>query len=94
MPSFASPKRAPILKVADLKMHFPVKEGILLRANKFNKAVDGISFEIQPGETLGLVGESGCGNQPSANASPDCTNLRLDPSSLKETTSPTSRVEL
>ena len=51
----------PILKVTDLKMHFPVKEGIFLRANKFNRAVDGISFEIQPGETLGLVGESGCG---------------------------------
>ena len=51
----------PILKVTDLKMHFPVKEGIFLRAKKFNKAVDGISFEIQPGETLGLVGESGCG---------------------------------
>ena len=51
----------PILKVKDLKMHFPVKEGLFLRTSKFNKAVDGVSFEIQPGETLGLVGESGCG---------------------------------
>ncbi len=51
----------PILEVRDLKMHFPVKEGILLRTNKFNRAVDGISLSIQPGETLGLVGESGCG---------------------------------
>ena len=51
----------PILKVTDLKMHFPVKEGVLLRASRFNKAVDGVSFEINPGETLGLVGESGCG---------------------------------
>lgn len=51
----------PILEVRDLKMHFPVKEGILLRTSKFNKAVDGVSLSIQPGETLGLVGESGCG---------------------------------
>jgi oligopeptide/dipeptide ABC transporter ATP-binding protein len=50
-----------LLKVRDLKMHFPVKEGIFMRANKFNKAVDGISLDIAPGETLGLVGESGCG---------------------------------
>lgn len=54
-------QKTPILEVNNLKMHFPVKEGILLRAKKFNKAVDGVSFEIQPGETLGLVGESGCG---------------------------------
>lgn len=51
----------PILRVRDLKMHFPVREGIMLRASKFNKAVDGVSFDIQPGETMGLVGESGCG---------------------------------
>jgi len=50
-----------LLNVRDLKMHFPVKEGLLLRASKFNKAVDGISLDIAPGETLGLVGESGCG---------------------------------
>ena len=50
-----------LLKVTDLKMHFPVKEGIFLRAKTFNKAVDGVSLEISPGETLGLVGESGCG---------------------------------
>lgn len=51
----------PLLRVNGLKMHFPVREGILLRASKFNKAVDGVSFDIGPGETLGLVGESGCG---------------------------------
>lgn len=51
----------PLLEVKDLKMHFPVKEGILLRASRFNKAVDGVSLTIGPGETLGLVGESGCG---------------------------------
>lgn len=50
-----------LLSVRDLKMHFPVKQGVLLRAQKFNRAVDGVSFDIQPGETLGLVGESGCG---------------------------------
>jgi oligopeptide transport system ATP-binding protein len=51
----------PLLQVRDLKMHFPVKDGIFLRTNKYNKAVDGVSFDILPGETLGLVGESGCG---------------------------------
>ncbi len=52
---------APLLQVRELKMHFPVKEGILMRAAKYNKAVDGVSLTIAPGETLGLVGESGCG---------------------------------
>jgi oligopeptide/dipeptide ABC transporter ATP-binding protein len=52
---------APLLRVRDLHMHFPVREGVLLRARKFNRAVDGVSLDIAPGETLGLVGESGCG---------------------------------
>ncbi len=52
---------APLLEVNNLAMHFPVREGLLLRAKAFNRAVDGVSFHIGPGETLGLVGESGCG---------------------------------
>ena len=51
----------PLVKVEDLKMHFPIYTGILRRHTGDVKAVDGVSFTIQPGETLGLVGESGCG---------------------------------
>ncbi|MFC1478801.1 dipeptide ABC transporter ATP-binding protein [Candidatus Margulisiibacteriota bacterium] len=50
-----------ILKVKDLKTHFPVKRGLLLKTVDHVKAVDGISFDIKRGETLALVGESGCG---------------------------------
>jgi oligopeptide/dipeptide ABC transporter ATP-binding protein len=53
--------RAPALEVTDLKKHFPVKKGLLRRTVGQVYAVDGISFSIRPGETLGLVGESGCG---------------------------------
>jgi len=52
---------ATLLEVDNLAMHFPVREGLLLRAKTFNRAVDGVSFSIGAGETLGLVGESGCG---------------------------------
>ena len=50
-----------LLEVKNLKVHFPVKRGLFGRAHEFVKAVDGVSFGIAPGETLGLVGESGCG---------------------------------
>jgi oligopeptide/dipeptide ABC transporter ATP-binding protein len=51
----------PLVEVRDLVKHFPVKGGILQRTVGFVQAVDGVSFEIRRGETLGLVGESGCG---------------------------------
>jgi oligopeptide transport system ATP-binding protein len=50
-----------LLKVQDLKMHYPVRGGVFRRARQVCKAVDGVSFALEEGETLGLVGESGCG---------------------------------
>src|SRR5271154_6625972 len=51
----------PLLSVKSLVKHFPVKKGILQRTVGQVRAVDDVSFDIAPGETLGLVGESGCG---------------------------------
>jgi peptide/nickel transport system ATP-binding protein len=50
-----------LLEVSDLKMHFPVRGGVFRTTKAVCRAVDGVSFSLQPGETLGLVGESGCG---------------------------------
>ena len=50
-----------LLEVKNLRVHFPVKHGLFSRVKEHVKAVDDVSFTIQPGETLGLVGESGCG---------------------------------
>ncbi|MGG3914030.1 ABC transporter ATP-binding protein [Rossellomorea vietnamensis] len=51
----------PLLKVENLKKHFPITGGILGRPVSSVKAVDGVSFTVNKGETLGIVGESGCG---------------------------------
>ncbi len=56
-----TPHPAALLDVKDLKTHFPIRSGVLQRVTGWVKAVDGVSFEIERGETLGLVGESGCG---------------------------------
>lgn len=53
--------KSPLLKVSELCTWYPVKNGFFSKAKNYVKAVDSISFEVFPGETLGLVGESGCG---------------------------------
>ena len=57
-----------LLEVKGLKKHFPIKSGILKRTTGQVYAVDGISFSVEQGETLGLVGESGCGKSTTGRA--------------------------
>jgi peptide/nickel transport system ATP-binding protein/oligopeptide transport system ATP-binding protein len=57
----AIPEERPLVSVRDLVKHFPIRGGILQRQIGTVQAVDGVSFDIRRGETLGLVGESGCG---------------------------------
>jgi len=57
-----------VLEVRDLKKHFPIRKGLLRSIAGHVYAVDGVSFSIAPGETLGLVGESGCGKSTVARA--------------------------
>jgi oligopeptide/dipeptide ABC transporter ATP-binding protein len=61
---FAPPSRqtdAPLVEVRNLQTHFPIRKGVLSRTVGYVKAVDGVSFDVHAGKTLGLVGESGCG---------------------------------
>jgi oligopeptide/dipeptide ABC transporter ATP-binding protein len=57
-----------LLEVKNLKVHFPVRSGPLARTQEYIRAVDDVSFAIAPGETLGLVGESGCGKTTTGRA--------------------------
>jgi peptide/nickel transport system ATP-binding protein len=58
----------PLLEVRDLRVSFPVRRGLLQRPRGAFRAVDGVSFAIQPGRTLALVGESGCGKTTTGKA--------------------------
>lgn len=69
----------PILKVENLTMYFPLKKKLGSRERKYVKAVDDISFEVQEGETFGLVGESGCGKTTTGK----CILRALDPTDGK-----------
>lgn len=56
-----SKSNTPLIKVQDLKKYYPIMGGVVSHKIGYTKAVDGVSFSIAEGETLGLVGESGCG---------------------------------
>src|SRR5438034_8210789 len=78
----------PLLSVRNLKKYFPIRRGILSRVVDHVKAVDDISFDINKGETFGLVGESGCGKTTAGTAvlllvEPDSGTIRFDGSDLR-----------
>ena len=58
----------PILEVRGLKVHFPIRKGLFSKVQDYVRAVDGIDFNVYPGQTLGLVGESGCGKTTTGRA--------------------------
>ncbi|MFO8006483.1 MAG: ABC transporter ATP-binding protein [Candidatus Brocadiia bacterium] len=61
-------REEPILLVRDLKVHYPIRKGVFQRVKGYVRAVDGVSFDVARGRTLGLVGESGCGKTTTARA--------------------------
>ena len=54
-------KKEPVLRIENLKTYFPIRKGLFGRTTDYVKAVDDVTFDVYPGEILGLVGESGCG---------------------------------
>ncbi|WP_418320918.1 dipeptide ABC transporter ATP-binding protein [Piscinibacter sakaiensis] len=64
----AAPAQQPLLQVRDLRVTFPIRSGLLRRSSSGFVAVDGISFDLQAGQTLALVGESGCGKTTTGKA--------------------------
>ena len=67
-PEAAAPRPVPVVSVADLAVRFDLKGGLFGRVQRRVHAVEGVSFDIMPGETLSLVGESGCGKSTTAKA--------------------------
>ncbi|MGW6197516.1 ABC transporter ATP-binding protein [Kribbella sp. NPDC055110] len=64
----------PLLQVRDLKRYYPIRKGVVARTVGHVRAVDGVTFDVYPGETVGIVGESGCGKSTTGRAV-----VRLEP---------------
>lgn len=87
----APDEREVLLKVENLTKHFPIKKGILRRQVGAVKAVDGIDFEVRRGETLGVVGESGCGKSTMGRVITRLQDRPADRSPSRARTSPGCR---
>jgi len=79
--------RQPLLEVTDLRVHFPIRRGLLQRTVGHVRAVDGVSLKIMPGRTMALVGESGCGKTTVGKAilqlvQPSAGSVRLEDAEL------------
>ena len=78
-----------ILEVRDLKVWFPIRKGVLGLTAGYVKAVDGVSFDLRRGETLGVVGESGCGKSTTSRAilllnRPTAGEIRLEGRDIRD----------
>ncbi|MEK8032810.1 dipeptide ABC transporter ATP-binding protein [Ideonella sp. DXS29W] len=67
-PAAADASRQPLLQVDQLRVRFPIRKGLLQRVHGYFDAVDGVSYKVMPGQTLALVGESGCGKTTTGKA--------------------------
>src|SRR5438093_2919133 len=81
--AFMPDQAKPLLSVRNLKKYFPIRRGVFSRIAAYVKAVDDIGFDINQGETFGLVGESGCGKTTAGRAilrliEPDAGTIRFD----------------
>jgi oligopeptide transport system ATP-binding protein len=86
----------PLLSLSQLRVHFPVRGGVMLRQTGAVRAVDGVSLDIAPGETLGLVGESGCGKSTLGKAvvrllKPTDGTIRFEDKDISHLTQPALR---
>ena len=89
----ATPAGRPLLRLTNLTKHFPqFRQTLIKRPDNPVRAVDGISFDVAPGQTVGLVGSPAVASRPRGGPCCGCLSRRPEPSSSRAATSPTPRV--